>query len=112
MATQTMERTRNRAAGRQSPAGPINRIFGNASPEQIANGLGWFSLGLGLAELLAPRLMSRVIGAREDHPTLMRIFGLREIAAGAVIFSGMRAAGCWSRVAGDAIDLACLGKTL
>jgi uncharacterized membrane protein len=111
MATQTMERTRNRTAGRRLSA-RAKGLLGNTSPEQIADGLGWFSLGLGLAELLAPRLMSRVIGAREDHPTLMRIFGVREIAAGALIFSGMRAAGCWSRVAGDAIDLACLGKTL
>jgi len=96
----------------QSVAQKAKGVLGNASHEQIANGLGWFSIGLGLAELLAPRMMSRVIGAREDHPTLMRIFGLREIAAGAVIFSGMRAAGCWSRVAGDALDLVCLGKTL
>jgi uncharacterized membrane protein len=109
MATQTMERAQSTV---RSVAQKAKGVVGNASHEQIANGLGWFSIGLGLAELLAPRVMSRVIGAREDHPTLMRIFGLREIAAGAMIFSGMRAAGCWSRVAGDAIDLACLGKTL
>jgi uncharacterized membrane protein len=109
MATQTMERAQSTV---RSVTQRAKGALGNTSHEQIANGLGWFSIGLGLAELLAPRTMSRVIGAREDHPTLMRIFGLREIAAGAVIFSGMRAAGCWSRVAGDAIDLACLGKTL
>lgn len=112
MATQTIERTQTRPSVRQSAGRRAKGMFGNISPEQVANGLGWFSIGLGLAELLAPRTMSRVIGARRDHPTLMRIFGVREIAAGAVIFSGMRAAGCWSRVAGDAIDLACLGKTL
>lgn len=110
MATQTMERTQSRSSA-QSVARRAKRIF-NYSPEQIATGLGWFSFGLGLAEVLAPRLMSRVIGAREDHSTLLRIFGVREMAAGAMILSGMRTAGCWSRVAGDALDLACLGKLL
>lgn len=112
MAIQTMDRTARSSSPARSTAGRAKKVLGNYSDEQIAKGLGWFSVGLGVAELVAPRLMSRVIGAREDHPTLMRIFGLRELAAGAVIFSGMRAAGCWSRVAGDAIDLACLGKTL
>ncbi len=110
MATQTLERTQHRPG--QSAARRAKGSFGSMSPEQVANGLGWFSIGLGLAEFIAPRTMSRVIGARRDHPTLMRIFGLREMAAGAVILSGMRAAGCWTRVAGDALDLACLGKTL
>jgi uncharacterized membrane protein len=42
----------------------------------------------------------------------MRLVGLREIAAGAMILSGARAAGCWSRVAGDLMDLALLGGGL
>jgi len=107
-----MERTRNRPAAGQPATGGAKDLLGKWSPEQVANGLGWFSLGLGFAELFAPRLMSRVIGARENHPTLMRIFGVREIAAGAMILSGTRTVGCWSRVAGDALDLACLGKTI
>jgi uncharacterized membrane protein len=112
MATQTIERNQFRTSPGRSVKQRATGVFGRYSHEQIADGLGWFSLGLGVAELFAPRLLSRVIGAREDHPSLMRLFGLREIAAGAVILSGMRAAGCWSRVGGDAVDLACLGKTL
>jgi uncharacterized membrane protein len=96
-----------RSAGRRARS-----ALGNYSHAQVANGLGWFSIGLGLAEVLAPRFISRMIGAREDHSTLMRAFGFRELAAGAMILGGMRAAGCWSRVAGDALDLACLGKTI
>lgn len=31
-------------------------------PGHVATGLGWFSIGLGLAELLAPREVARVTG--------------------------------------------------
>lgn len=79
-------------------------------PERIARGLGWFSIGLGLAELLAPSAVARLWGGDGRHTTLIRLYGLREIASGLVIVSqGKRsAAGMWSRVAGDAMDLATL----
>jgi uncharacterized membrane protein len=78
--------------------------------EKVARGLGWFSIGLGLAELLAPRAVARICGGSGKHTGLIRLYGLREIAAGLMIFSQGRrpAAGVWSRVAGDAIDLATL----
>lgn len=78
--------------------------------ERLARGLGWFSIGLGLAELLAPRGVAKVAGMR-GNTTLIRLFGLREIASGIAIFAGGRrpAGPVWSRVAGDALDLACLG---
>ncbi|HEX8147339.1 MAG TPA: SRPBCC family protein [Pyrinomonadaceae bacterium] len=78
--------------------------------EQLARGLGWFSIGLGLAELLAPRGVAKVAGVR-GNTGLIRLFGLREIASGIAIFTqGRRPAGAvWSRVVGDALDLACLG---
>lgn len=79
------------------------------SAEQIANGLGWFSIGLGLAELLAPKTFARLIGAEGKHTGLIRFMGLREITAGVGILTTPRPAGwVWARVAGDAIDLACL----
>ncbi|MCA1817963.1 MAG: SRPBCC family protein, partial [Acidobacteria bacterium] len=67
--------------------------------------------GLGLAELLAPQGVARVAGMRRGNTGLIRLFGLREIASGVAILStGGRSAGAvWSRVAGDALDLACLG---
>jgi uncharacterized membrane protein len=78
--------------------------------ERVARGLGWFSIGLGLAELLAPSLIAHLCGGRARHTGLVRLYGLREIAAGLMIFSGGRRPiqGVWSRVAGDAIDLATL----
>jgi uncharacterized membrane protein len=79
--------------------------------EQLARGLGWFSIGLGLAELLAPRGVAKIAGVRGDNNGLIRMFGLREIASGVAIFmQGKRpAAAVWSRVAGDALDIAALG---
>jgi uncharacterized membrane protein len=77
--------------------------------EQLAKALGWFSVGLGIAQLLAPRGVSRAIGMQE-RPGVMRAVGMREIASGVGILSQRRPAGwLWTRVAGDAIDLAMLG---
>src|SRR5947199_5273311 len=106
MATQTIDRLQGSGVeGRRPLTQPPNGWLGNATPEQVANGLGWFSIGLGLAELLAPGTMARVVGAKERHGALMRFLGLREIGAGIMILSGARSAGCWSPVAGDLMDL-------
>lgn len=51
------------------------------SPDAVAavlSGLGWFSIGLGLAELLAPRGIAKISGVR-GNTGLIRLFGLREI---------------------------------
>lgn len=83
--------------------------------ESLADFLGYFSVGLGLAELLAPTLMSRVIGVKEPDDrarNTMRLMGLREITNGVAILSKQQPKrAVWSRVAGDALDLAFLGKT-
>ena len=36
--------------------------------ERVARGLGWFSIGLGLAELLTPSLVARLCGGRRGTP--------------------------------------------
>lgn len=77
---------------------------------RLARGLGWFSIGLGMTELLAPDVIAKISGVPNSRPGLIRLYGLREIAAGVAIFSQKEpAAGLWSRVAGDALDLASLG---
>jgi uncharacterized membrane protein len=82
----------------------------NVNEERLARGLGWFSLGLGLAELLAPRGVAKIAGLEGEHTGLIRLFGLREIASGIGIFMQQRPAGAvWARVAGDALDLTCMG---
>jgi uncharacterized membrane protein len=82
----------------------------NINPERLARGLGWFSLGLGLAEVLAPRGVAKIAGVKGKNTGLIRLFGLREIASGIAIFAQGRrpTAAVWSRVAGDALDLAAL----
>lgn len=78
----------------------------------LARGLGWFSLGLGALELLAPRTLDRMLGAG-DYPTTTRVFGLREIVAGVGILSSRDPKyWVWARVAGDALDLGALAPTL
>jgi uncharacterized membrane protein len=82
----------------------------DTTQEQIANGLGWFSIGLGLAEVLAPKAFANLIGSEGRHTVLIRFMGLREITAGIGILTNRRPAHwVWARVAGDALDLACLG---
>jgi uncharacterized membrane protein len=78
-------------------------------PRQLSQALGWFSIGLGLAELLAPRALGRAIGVG-DEPALMRLCGLREVISGVGLLSE-RLPSRWAmaRVAGDAMDLALLG---
>lgn len=78
---------------------------------RAANGLGWFSLALGAAELFAARRVTRGLGVRGSE-TIVRAFGAREIAAGALCLSSRKRAGTWSRVAGDMLDLAALGAAL
>jgi hypothetical protein len=80
--------------------------------EALAVGLGWFSIGLGAAELLAPRQLARLIGvpANDRNTKVLRTFGAREIASGIAILSQpSNARWLWSRVGGDAADLAALG---
>lgn len=81
-----------------------------ARAEALANALGWFSVGLGLAQLLAPAQVARAVGVG-DSPRLMRACGVRELSAGIGILTQRRPANwLWSRVAGDVMDLALLGN--
>jgi uncharacterized membrane protein len=81
--------------------------------EQLAVGLGWFSVGLGVAELAAPRSIARLIGARDDDrtTTILQSYGARELANGvAILAQPDRAAWLWARVVGDGVDLSSLSS--
>jgi len=83
--------------------------------DPLALGLGWFSLALGVTEVVAPRAIARLSGLRPDDSTesLVRTFGFREIGNGiAILAQPDRAQWLWSRVAGDALDLSALGRAL
>jgi hypothetical protein len=79
--------------------------------DRVTDALGWLSLGLGLAEVLAPRLLTQALGG--SNPTLVRSYGVREIAAGMGLLAGRRPRfWLWARVIGDAFDIASLLGTL
>lgn len=80
--------------------------------QRSAHGLGWFSIGLGLAQVLAPRALGRAIGVGDGvrHRSTLLAVGFRELAAGAGILSRRRpATWLWARVIGDLMDLSLLG---
>jgi uncharacterized membrane protein len=88
---------------------------GARDPDAYSKFLGWFSVGLGALELIAPSAVARAIGV---EPTtrwngLLRLFGVREIATGAGILANPSSKE-WvgMRVGGDALDLATLGVAL
>jgi len=79
--------------------------------DSLTRFLGWFSIGLGSTQLLAPKTMCRLVGAshRGPAPVLMRLLGLRELTQGVGILARPRpATWVWSRVAGDGLDLSLL----
>ena len=87
---------------------------GRSEPSEVQTGknlgqaLGWFSIGLGLAEVIAPNALARLIGM-PPSPTLMRLYGLREIATGLGIFGQKRPTeSVAARVAGDGLDMVTL----
>lgn len=86
------------------------RIDRERRGQKLARGLAFFSIGLGVAELLAPRKVANIAGLRRPDKKWIRGFGAREIASGISILAKPRSASAvWSRVAGDALDLAGLG---
>lgn len=78
----------------------------------LANGLGWFSIGLGLVELVAAKRLARALGLRGQE-SLIQAYGLREIGNGiGILASRDKTPWLWGRVGGDALDLATLASGL
>lgn len=79
--------------------------------EQLAVGLGLFSIGVGLAELLAPRSIARTIGMPDASDGALRALGAREVGNGlAILTQPDNPAWLWSRVGGDGLDLSYLAS--
>jgi len=78
----------------------------------VARTLGWVSLAIGATEFAAPGWLERKLGV-SNHRGLMKLLGIREALSGVSILSQKKAtsqlaAGLWSRVVGDGMDLALL----
>jgi uncharacterized membrane protein len=88
---------------------------GSGDGEGLAKALGWFSIGLGVAQIIAPGRLAQLIGADDNGKSraTMRAVGVREIAAGIGLLSQPRPAEwAWGRVAGDAMDIALVSNIL
>ena len=80
---------------------------------QFSRSLGWLSLGLGLAELIAPRKLASAIGLNEHHDRFIQGLGARELVSGFGLLARPKpTAFAWSRVVGDIMDLSLLGAAL
>jgi hypothetical protein len=78
----------------------------------LAKNLGYFSIALGVAELLAPRAVCRAAGIT-GLESLIKACGAREIATGvAILTSHDPEPWIWGRVAGDMADLATVATGL
>jgi uncharacterized membrane protein len=106
------QRTASETSAKDAPAHYTETQRTEKDP--LTQSLGWFSIALGAAEVFAPRAVARVIGIDErEHTTLLRSYGLRELAAGIGILSRPKPTyWMWNRVIGDAVDLASLGKAM
>ncbi len=82
-----------------------------AGADQLARAIGWFSIGLGLSQLIAAPRYTRALGV-EGKEAFVRACGARELAHGILTLSTERKAGLWSRVGGDALDIAMLGAAM
>lgn len=81
--------------------------------DRFATSLGWLSIALGTVELAAPHRLARTLGLSDDPrvASILRVFGARGIMSGlAILTRPDRSSGAWSRVGGDAMDLALLSS--
>ena len=82
--------------------------------KKLGFGLGLFSIGLGLVEAAGPGRLARWLGVEgKTAKTTVRLFGARELLAGAMLLRGPAVStNVWNRVVGDAMDLGALGLAL
>jgi hypothetical protein len=93
---------------------PQTAIRGSSrsSRDRLAKNLGYFSIALGMVELMAPRALCNAIGLRGMEPVI-RAYGAREIATGvAILTSHDPEPWIWARVAGDVADIATVATGL
>jgi hypothetical protein len=80
-------------------------------PDRLARALGWFSIALGVTELVAPGMLARTLGL-EGKEGLIRAYGARELASAVPTLSVDKHVGLASRIGGDMLDLGTLSSAL
>ncbi|MFN2561080.1 MAG: SRPBCC family protein [Jatrophihabitans sp.] len=80
----------------------------------MSRALGWASVGLGLPLLVRPAESTQAVGVGSSpkHRAAATLVGVREFAAAAGLLARPSSVWLWSRVAGDAMDLAMLGRAM
>ncbi|MEH6564067.1 MAG: transcriptional regulator [Halopseudomonas sp.] len=82
----------------------------NFPARKSARRMGWMSVGLGVAQLCLAAPMARTLGLPSAAGMLLRMCGMRELATGAgLLLTDKPEPWMKARVAGDALDLGCLG---
>jgi hypothetical protein len=81
------------------------------TPDRLARALGWLSIGLGVAELVAPGRIAQTLGLNGKE-NLIRAYGARELASAVPTLSVDKPVGLASRIVGDALDLGTLALAL
>jgi hypothetical protein len=95
-----------------------SRETGQARQDEVqrrGRGLGWMSLGLGVAQLAAPDLIRRISGVDDSATsrTVVPLVGARELVhAAGLLTSRRKGILAWTRVMGDAMDLTSLGMAI
>lgn len=98
---------RSKGDPRVQRKGPSSR----SGAERLARGLGWFSVGLGIVELVAPGQLARALGL-DGKEGLIRAYGARELASAIPTLSVDQPMGLAARIAGDALDIGTLATGL
>ena len=83
--------------------------------QRRGRGLGWMSLGLGVAQLAAPDTVRRISGVDDSATSraVVPLVGARElIHAAGLLTSRHKGIWAWTRVAGDAMDLTSLAMAI
>jgi hypothetical protein len=83
--------------------------------QRWGRGLGWMSLGLGVVQLAAPDTVRRISGVDDSSTsrTVVPLVGARELVhAAGLLMSRRKGVWAWTRVVGDAMDLASLGVAI
>lgn len=91
----------------------MKRKLNGVNAEKMATALGWFSIGLGVTELVTGGKLSKALGMGDRNAgKVVRAFGVREIASGILILNGSKRMGVASRIPGDVADMGTLWSAM
>jgi hypothetical protein len=88
---------------------------GQDEVQRRGRGLGWMSLGLGVAQLATPDTVRRISGVDDSRTSqaVVPLIGAWELVhAAGLLMSRRKSVWAWTRVVGEAMDLTSLGMAI